>query len=46
MEIGVLALFILIALGILFVEKTKVGNKFFEWCLKNLYGIDLDELED
>lgn len=46
MEIGVAALFILITLGILFVEKTKVGSKFAEWGLKNLCGIDVNELED
>ena len=46
MEIGVVALFILITLGILFVEKTEVGSKFAEWGLKNLCGIDLNEMED
>ena len=43
MEIGVLALFILISLGILFGEKTKVGSKFAKWGLKNLVGINIDE---
>lgn len=46
MEIGVLALFILITLGTCFVEKTKIGGKFTDWALKNLCGIDINELED
>ena len=43
MEIGALALFIIIALGITFVEKTKIGGKFANWGLKNLMGINIDE---
>ena len=43
MEIGVLALLVIIALTVLFVEKTKFGGKFAEWGLKNLMGINIDE---
>ena len=46
MEIGVLALFVLITLSICFGEKTKIGGKFADWALKNLVGIDVDNLED
>lgn len=46
MEIGVLALLVIIGLGICWTEGTKTGRKFTEWGLKNLIGIDVDELED
>lgn len=46
MEIGALVIFGIIAVSIIIGEKTKVGNKFSEWGLKNLIGINVDELED
>lgn len=46
MEIGVLFLFILIALFILFGEGTKVGAKFFSWFGNKFFDIDLEQLED
>jgi hypothetical protein len=46
MEIGVLAILIIISLSICWSEGTKIGRKFTEWALKNLIGIDTDELED
>ena len=46
MEIGVTFLLCLICLAILFAEKTRIGAKFVEWCLKNLCDIDPNELED
>lgn len=46
MEIGALVILTVIALGILWIESTKTGSKFAEWGLKNLCGIDLNEVED
>lgn len=46
MEIGALVILAVIALGILFVESTKTGSKFAEWGLKNLVGININELKD
>ena len=46
MEIGAFVLLVVIGLAIVIGEKTKVGSKFTEWALKNLIGIDTNELED
>ena len=46
MEIGVTFLLCIIYLAVLFEEKTRIGAKFVEWCLKNLCDIDANELED
>ena len=46
MEIGVTFLLCIICLAVLFEEKTRIGAKFVEGCLKNLCNIDLNELED
>ena len=46
MEIGVTFSLCIICLTVLFEEKTYIGAKFVEWCLKNLCNIDLNELED
>lgn len=46
MEIGALAILIIISLVICWSEGTKTGRKFTEWGLKNLCGIDLNEMED
>ena len=46
MEIGVLAILVIISLAVLFVEKTSVGTKFTEWALRTFMDIDVNELED
>ena len=46
MEIGILAILIIISLAICWSEGTKTGRKFTEWALKNFIGIDVNELED
>lgn len=46
MEIGVLAILIIISLSVLFAEKTSVGSKFTKWALKAFMDIDVNELED
>lgn len=46
MEIGALALLVIIGLAICWSEGTKTGRKFTEWSLKNLCDIDVNELED
>lgn len=46
MEIGALAILIIISLAICWAEGTKTGRRFMEWALKNLIGIDVNELED
>ena len=46
MEIGVTFSLCIICLTVLFEEKTRIGAKFVEWCLKNLCDIDANELED
>ena len=46
MEIGALIILVIIGLLVVWGEKTKIGNKFSEWGLKNLMGINVDELED
>lgn len=46
MEIGALVILIIISLSICWSESTKMGRKLTEWTLKNLIGIDVNELED
>ena len=46
MEIGALAILVIISLSILFVEKTSVGSKFTKWALRTFMDIDVNELED
>lgn len=46
MEIGVPFILLLICLGILFAEHTKLGNRITRWSLKKFCNIDIDTLED
>jgi hypothetical protein len=46
MEIGALVILTIIGLGVCWSEGTKTGRKFTEWALKNLIGIDVNDLED
>lgn len=46
MEIGALTLLSLIGLGVLWVEKTKTGEKFITWVGKTFCDININELED
>ena len=46
MEIGALALLVIISLAICWSEGTKTGRKFTEWALKTFVDIDVNELED
>ena len=45
MEIGAPIILIILALAVV-ASETKFGSKVAEWGLKNLCGIDLDEVED
>lgn len=45
MEIGIVFLFILISLGIIFGE-TKIGTKFTKWGLKRLMNINIDDYKN
>ena len=46
MEIGALAILVIISLSVLFAEKTSVGTKFTNWALRTFVDIDVNELED
>ena len=46
MEIGALGFLILVGIVTLWAEKTKSGEKFFNWFGKKFFGIDLDQMED
>jgi hypothetical protein len=46
MEIGVLILLFLMAIGGVFIEHTKVGEKLAYFMTKKFFNIDLNEMED
>jgi hypothetical protein len=46
MEIGASFIFIMISLGVIFVEKTKIGAKFAVWGLKTFFDTDINEMEE
>lgn len=46
MEIGVFGFLFLIGIVTLWAEKTKSGEKFFNWFGKKFFDIDLDAMED
>lgn len=46
MEIGASFIFIVISLGVIFVEKTKIGAKFAVWGLKTFFDTDINEMEE
>ena len=46
MEIGALALLVIISLAVCWSEGTKTGRKFTEWALKTFTDININDLED
>lgn len=46
MEIGVFGFLFLISIVTLWAEKTKSGEKFFNWFGKKFFDIDLENMED